>query len=351
VATLLAGPGAQDFDALMAAAAVPGAAVQRLPPSDALPLPPVTRRRAADGVPPLAPAQPYAAAFERDWSIVSYSSLVRDARDAGRGTPETAAPTLREDEPAEAGAAPRGAEAPWHRFPRGAFAGNFLHEQLEWLAGEGFALPGSEPLRQQLQRRCERQGWGHRAADVVAWLERVCATPLPPLGAPLAGLATAWPEMEFWLPSDGLAADRIDALCRQHLWPGAPRPALPERRLKGLLMGFADLVFEHGGRYWVLDHKSNALGVRDGDYTADALQAAMREHRYDVQAALYLLALHRLLRARLGASYDPARQLGGAVYLFLRGIAGPAAGCCTVAAPLALVQAMDALIEPAEAGS
>ena len=73
----------------------------------------------------------------------------------------------------------------------------------------------------------------------------------------------------------------------------------------------------------------------------------MAQHRYDVQAALYLLALHRLLRARLGAGYDPAQQLGGAVYLFLRGIEGPEAGCCTMpcsAALLALLQGLDAML-------
>ena len=71
----------------------------------------------------------------------------------------------------------------------------------------------------------------------------------------------------------------------------------------------------------------------------------MAHHRYEVQAALYMLALHRLLRARLGSAYDPAQQLGGAVYLFLRGIDGPAQGCCTLPAPLSLLQALDAMLD------
>jgi exodeoxyribonuclease V beta subunit len=67
-------------------------------------------------------------------------------------------------------------------------------------------------------------------------------------------------------------------------------------------------------------------------------------HRYDVQAALYLLALHRLLRARLGAAYRPAQHLGGTLFLFLRGVAGPAAGCCLLPAVPALLQALDAML-------
>jgi exodeoxyribonuclease V beta subunit len=165
----------------------------------------------------------------------------------------------------------------------------------------------------------------------------------------LNALGTLLPEMEFWLPAARLHAKEVDALCRQHLLPGVSRPQLPEAQLHGMLMGFADLVFEHEGRYWVLDYKSNHLGEGDAAYTAPALDAAMAHHRYEVQAALYMLALHRLLRARLGDAYDPAAQLGGAVYLFLRGIDGPAGGCCTLPAPVALLEALDAMMTPEEA--
>ena len=255
-----------------------------------------------------------------------------------------------EDEPDQADrgsvATRRPADQPWHRFPRGAFAGNFLHDLLEWLASEGFALDTSASLQQALVRRCERQGWSHRSDDVLAWLRQVCTTTLPALGAPLAALATVTPEMEFWFPSDGMQASWVDTLCRQHLLPGRARPVLPERSLKGMLMGFADLVFEHEGRYWVLDYKSNALGLRDADYTDAAMEAAMLEHRYDFQAALYLLALHRLLKARLGAAYEPAQQLGGAIYYFLRGVRSATGGCCHVAPPLALLEALDEMLLP-----
>jgi exodeoxyribonuclease V beta subunit len=157
-------------------------------------------------------------------------------------------------------------------------------------------------------------------------------------------LGTLLPEMEFWLPAERLHAREVDALCQQHLLPGVSRPQLPDAQLHGMLMGFADLVFEHEGRYWVLDSKSNHLGADDAAYTAQALDAAMAHHRYEVQAALYMLALHRLLRARLGEAYNPAQQLGGAVYLFLRGIDGPAGGCCTLPAPLQLLDGLDTML-------
>jgi len=96
----------------------------------------------------------------------------------------------------------------------------------------------------------------------------------------------------------------------------------------------------------VLDYKSNALGGRDSDYTAAAMQAAMLQHRYDVQAVLYMLALHRLLRVRLGLAYEPAQHLGGAIYLFMRGVNSAAGGCCHVPPPVELIEALDATLVP-----
>ncbi|MFZ2815978.1 MAG: PD-(D/E)XK nuclease family protein, partial [Rhodoferax sp.] len=91
------------------------------------------------------------------------------------------------------------------------------------------------------------------------------------------------------------------------------------------------------GRYYVLDYKSNKLP----DYTPAQLQQAMLAHRYDVQYTLYLLALHRLLKSRL-ADYDYDRHVGGALYLFLRGMDQAGAGLYADKPPKALIEALDA---------
>jgi len=290
------------------------------------------------------------ARIDKSWTIASFSRLARDLSSqplAPMGM-HMATPRPADDEPPEDGqalpavAVNTGTQAPWHGFAKGPSAGNFLHDQLEWLAADGFALDVQKAER--LQKRCENAGYKAQAGDVVQWLTRVVAQPLRGPGAPLNALGTLLPEMEFWLPAERLHAREVDALCQQHLLPGVSRPQLPDAQLHGMLMGFADLVFEHEGRYWVLDYKSNHLGADDAAYTPQALTDAMAHHRYEVQAALYMLALHRLLRARLGEAYDPAQQLGGAVYLFLRGIDGPADGCCTLPAPLELLDGLDAML-------
>jgi len=57
------------------------------------------------------------------------------------------------------------------------------------------------------------------------------------------------------------------------------------------------------------------------DYRPAALDQEMARCHYPLQALLYLVALHRYLRWRL-PDYEPSLHLGGAHYLFLRGMTG-----------------------------
>jgi len=304
-------------------------------------------------------APTYRASFDRRWGIASYSRLTRDLHGAA-STSAQVAPSqlspLQQASPADnendtpASTAPpsmlAGADAPiWHRFKRGPVTGNFLHEQLEWLSAERFALHTDPTLATSLAQRLQHSPYAELADELLWWLTEVVRTPLPGVGAPLDALHTAQAELEFWLPMAGLDTAAVDALCRRRWLPGVERPALQRSQLHGMLMGFADLVIEHQGRYWVLDYKSNHLGADDAAYDAPGLASAMARHRYDVQAAVYLLALHRLLRSRLGARYQPAQHLGGAIYLFVRGIHGPERGGCVLAADSAALDALDALID------
>jgi exodeoxyribonuclease V beta subunit len=82
-----------------------------------------------------------------------------------------------------------------------------------------------------------------------------------------------------------------------------------------------------GDRFAVVDYKTNWLGVPGEDLTAwdyrpAVLGAEMRRSHYVLQALLYTVVLHRFLRWRL-PGYDPARNLAGVLYLFLRGMSGP----------------------------
>ena len=126
--------------------------------------------------------------------------------------------------------------------------------------------------------------------------------------------------------------------------------------LAGSLNGSIDLVARVGEpahpRFVVVDYKTNRLhdaGAAPGpdDYDASSMVDAMIDHDYPLQALLYAVALHRFLRWRL-PDYRPDEHLGGAAYLFVRGMAGPETrvrdagpdGVCRWAIPPALVGAL-----------
>ncbi len=311
----------------------------------------------------LSPAARCREPVNRDhWWIASYSALRETVAGSGDTTPDArAAPvpeSAREAIALETGAEPARAHPragdDIHLFPRGAAAGTFLHDLLEWAADEGLARAAADAdlRRQFLEPRCHSGHWQGQATLLDRWLSALLTTPLPLDGDPiaLADLTSYQPEMEFWFAVADTPVATIDQRVQQAVAPGQARPTLLPGRLGGMMKGFVDLVFEHGGRYWVADYKSNWLGPEDASYSADAMREAVLDKRYDVQYAIYLLALHRLLKARLpGYADDPAagyeRHVGGALYLFLRGIDEPTQhGCYVDKPPAEQIVALDDLL-------
>ncbi|MBA4502860.1 exodeoxyribonuclease V subunit beta [Marinobacterium marinum] len=245
-----------------------------------------------------------------------------------------------------------------HHFWKGPQAGTFLHGLLEWAADQGFARAAEdEALRHAfLAPRCQRREWQPWLPVLNSWMEQLLTTPLPLVddGISLSGLSVYQAELEFWFEVADVPVTRLDRLISERVLPGKSRPALAPQQLGGMLKGFIDLVFEHEGRYWVADYKSNWLGPDDSCYSPAAMQTAVLEKRYDVQYVLYLLALHRLLKARMPEyAEDPIKgyeqHVGGAVYLFLRGInEADNHGCCIDRPAAELIETLDRLLAGAE---
>lgn len=93
-------------------------------------------------------------------------------------------------------------------------------------------------------------------------------------------LSRVMTEMEFLFPSEGIA-----------------------------LKGFIDLSFEHNGKFYLIDWKTNLLE----DYTPESLHKAMLEHDYFLQGRIYATAFTRYLKLYGSHSF------GGAFFLFVRG--------------------------------
>lgn len=288
----------------------------------------------------------------RPWArgLHSFSSIVADApaEIAARDTTDPARAGA--EPPASAQTNPTGIFA----FARGAAAGNCLHEILEHLDWETPESPGNRDLvERKLRQHALLDPGAHSGpidsiavvrANVLALAAARAGTDGPTIQQLAGGAAAA--EWDFTLPAIDCRTDVLAGVFERHggaiAKTYAPRlAALPERALRGHLVGFVDLLAEHDGRYWIVDWKSNHLGDAVTDYGNDALAAAMHEHDYVLQYHLYVLALHRLLGTRL-PDYDYDRHFGGVCYAFLRGaVADSANGMFCDRPERALVAAMD----------
>jgi exodeoxyribonuclease V beta subunit len=202
-------------------------------------------------------------------------------------------------------------------FPRGAVAGDCLHEVLERIDFSASPDGWRGVIGRRLAESAYAPGW---ATALSGWIAEVLATPLWSGGVPFC-LARLSPravlkELEFELPLGPLEPSAITAISAQH---GLALPTLAHERLYGYLKGYIDLVFVHEDRFYIADYKSTWLGARPADYTQAALEAAMAASGYHLQYLLYTVALHRWLGRRI-PGYDYERCFGGIYYLFLRGM-------------------------------
>lgn len=303
--------------------------------------------------------------IDLDWRRSSYTSLTSDVHGPGRpgpvvgsepeepGTVDEPAP-LADGRPGGTGGDDgpplRSAPSMLATMPAGALAGTFVHRVLEQV--DFRALDLRSELERALQSQVEIYPGGPGDALMLAsGLEAALTTPLGALGGGSlreVDRAGRLDELRFELPVAGGEAPVGDVvmadlarLFARHVRPGQPlagygaalaRPELAAH-LRGYLTGSLDLVFRGAGpggagRFFVADYKTNHLGgpgepLSTWHYRYSALEAEMRRAHYPLQALFYLVALHRYLRWRL-PGYDPAAHLGGAVYLFLRGMVGPA---------------------------
>ncbi len=205
------------------------------------------------------------------------------------------------------------------RFQRGANGGNCLHKILEYLDPRF-----DDDARSKWTDTFAKQMQSHAIPDVdpetmVAWFRDIVDAPLPD-GAKLSNLKfnARVRELEFHL---SLKDERIDgdALVKRLHDSGIQVPQIHKTQAIRYLKGFIDLVYEHQGQFYVADYKSNYLGDGLEHYSAQAMKDSMTHSGYWLQAALYLVALHRYLKVRL-PNYEISKHLGGACYMYLRGM-------------------------------
>ncbi len=238
---------------------------------------------------------------------------------------------------------------PLSDFPRGPLAGDCLHKILEKLDFK--EAPNTQSSINIIESELRRAGIDQKyLSSIQEAIERVLTIPL---GGPLKNLKlnqlekkNCMRELSFDLPlahsgKDIKAVDIAEAFAEDEnsRFTSAYCEKLKSLNIsgKGFLTGSIDFVFPDNkdlskAKWWVLDWKSNWVGERklDGEtfecgpfhYHDAEMETQMNLHHYPLQAHLYLLALHRFLKWRL-PNYSPKLNLGGYIYVFLRGIPKP----------------------------
>jgi len=236
----------------------------------------------------------------------------------------------------------------------GATFGSALHAVLEH---HDFGDPSG--LTELVSRELTAFGLTTEPALVVESLGLAVQTPLDDSGLRLADIDRSHriDEMDFTIPVRGGFSPA--GLVTPQALADAYRPEtdIPDGwieaveglgfdPLRGFLVGSIDVVFEHQGRWYLGDYKSNKLGTTWADYASENLPGHMVGSAYLLQAHLYTLALHRYLSRRL-AGYEYDRHLGGCFYFFLRGMhpdLGPACGVWAGRPTRALITRLDDLL-------
>jgi exodeoxyribonuclease V beta subunit len=323
---------------------------------------PARRHKTAAASPRLL-AAPFGRRLDLSWRRTSYTGITTSVRapDAVSSEPEEPGTT---DEPLGAGsfvpasaADPadavllRGVPCLLAETPGGAEVGTFVHGVLEQVDFTADDLDGV--LTRAIAAGQAGRPLNIGAADALArGLTAAICTPLGPIAGGRRLCDVARPdridELRFELPLAGgdrpggeVLLAEVGRLFTAHTSPDSPLGGYGSRlagseftaRMRGYLTGSLDLVMrvvDDGlpPRFVIVDYKTNWLAPEGEALTAwhyrpTALAAEMQRAHYPLQAALYLVALHRYLRWRL-SGYDPGTHLGGVIYTFLRGMLGPA---------------------------
>lgn len=215
-------------------------------------------------------------------------------------------------------------------FPRGARPGEALHSAFEL---SPFDVENLDRRQQVIEQQLTRYGISAAQIDVAKGaIDDVLRTEFRAHNCESSiclqriSAQAQMSEMEFSLPV-GAVNKRLTVERLYHVLKGGKFSVQYLTALKslqfeaytGFLRGFIDLVYVHEGKLYALDYKSNYLGDSYDDYNANALQGAMEQHHYLLQALLYTVALHQYGKLRI-PSYDYDQHFGGMQYLFLRGM-------------------------------
>lgn len=254
-------------------------------------------------------------------------------------------------------------------FIKGRKAGSFLHKVLESLPTY---IADESHIDEELSKLIDKHIREYKLPKIYLnnadenssheqlkkWLQTVIRTPFVASDVSLINLPASQiiSEMSFNMGmQDNFDMHKLANAIAEHL------PDEPDKHINFIhekdyhdfelryLKGEIDLVYKHDGKFFLLDYKSNYLGNQFKNYHVDELKTVMNKSGYWLQAMIYQVALHRLLKMRLKNYIGHEKKYLGAVeYVFLRGFGkfddNATIGSIHWQMPISLIYALDKLL-------
>jgi exodeoxyribonuclease V beta subunit len=283
---------------------------------ESLPIETGTRRSSTAAAETDLHCRDFTARIQDDWRITSFSSLTLGGHSRDDDMPD------RDGDTSKAVLPETTDFSSLFHFPGGTRAGLFFHDLLEHV------VFGDPQVEQVAIQKLKSHGYDSQWRTAIARMVEVLGTIELPGSAGMRLVQVSAHqrinELEFYFPLQRIAPNQLGELFDHRMPPSLPQCRQALERLtfapvEGFLKGFIDMVFEHDGRYYLVDWKSNLLGGHLDAYAPQSLGRIMTESYYFLQYHLYVLALDQLLRRRR-PDYDYTHHFGGVYYIFLRGL-------------------------------
>lgn len=243
-------------------------------------------------------------------------------------------------------------------FEKGTEAGIFLHKLLQMIDPSQESMIGfyidkairltgfAKNFSSQQQDDLPDDNQNHEC--LIGWIKQIIHTPmLSSVSLSQLNQKNHHREMGFSLGmGEGFSIEKINDIFHHY---GNKSIVLNEdnkEQYYKYLNGEIDLIYEHQGKFYIVDYKSNFISHDLSEYHWDNLEKVMNQSGYWLQACIYQVALHRLLKLRIKEYQgNETNYLGGVEFIFLRGVDkdNPALGHIHWLIPIKMVIALDEL--------
>jgi len=210
-------------------------------------------------------------------------------------------------------------------LPKGAHVGNLLHNIFEFIDfTEQDSSKWIDTIEVSLKRFLPNPDFKEAFTPQLLKMTQMVLNTKMGVGEELFKLSSILnsnkiTELEFDFMTDNFNVDKLSTL-KKYLPENFHISTKKNENIEGILHGFIDLFFEHNGKYYILDWKSNFLGDGIDDYSEEKLITAMSDSNYHLQYMIYSLAIRKYLNSKLGDKFNYEDHFGGVIYLFLRGV-------------------------------